>query len=188
MRSFLNETASCQPTFCQWANLSPKQPISKYQPPEAKKTHSDEELSKTFWSTGFPLARTRWVYSTISSHCPIPTKQHCWLTSATLIIYLCKYFGNAGNQAGDWMRSKYDTTVLASPFIIRNFSVQFYFIPGSSFWTRWCSVGSFSLWTPPVIRSKPWSEKIVHRWNGAFFIIFSRPCRAEQSEAAAWLL
>ena len=39
-----------------------------------------------FCSTGLPLARTRLIRSTFSSHCPLFSNPRHWLTSATLII------------------------------------------------------------------------------------------------------
>ena len=49
--------------------------------------HSGELTSGIFFcSTGLPLARTRWVWSTYSSHYPLPSNQRRWITSATLII------------------------------------------------------------------------------------------------------
>ena len=45
-----------------------------------------------FCSTGLPLTRTRWVWSTFSSHCTLSSNQRWWLTSATLIIFLLKKF------------------------------------------------------------------------------------------------
>ena len=40
-----------------------------------------------FCCTGLPLARTRWVRSTFSSHCSHSSNQRRWLTSASLIIF-----------------------------------------------------------------------------------------------------
>ena len=40
-----------------------------------------------FCSTSLPLASTRRVQSTYSSHCPLSSKQRDWLTSATLTIF-----------------------------------------------------------------------------------------------------
>ena len=42
--------------------------------------------------TGLPLARTRWVWSTFPSHCPLSSNPRCWLTSATLIRFSSKNF------------------------------------------------------------------------------------------------
>ena len=41
---------------------------------------------------GLPLAWTRWVPSTFSSHCPLSSKQQHWITSASLIIFPLKKF------------------------------------------------------------------------------------------------
>ena len=51
-----------------------------------------------FCRTGLPLARTRWAWSTFSSHCPLSSNQHRWLTWATSIIFSSEEkFGTAGN-------------------------------------------------------------------------------------------
>ena len=51
-------------------------------------------LSKfVFCRTGLPLARTRWVRSTFSSHCPLSSNQRRWLASATWIIFPLKILG-----------------------------------------------------------------------------------------------
>ena len=64
------------------------------------------------FSTGLPLATTRWVRATFSSHCPLSSNQCCWLTSALSIIFPLKFFGNAVNQTwGCWVRSKYSTSL-----------------------------------------------------------------------------
>ena len=69
-----------------------------------------------FCSTGLPLARTRWVRSTLSSHCPLTSDQVHWFTSATAIIFPLKKIVNAGIQSqGCWVRSKYATSVQCSP-------------------------------------------------------------------------
>ena len=48
----------------------------------------ERKMGKNFFCrTGFPLARTRWVQSIFSSHCPLSSNQCHWLTSATLIIF-----------------------------------------------------------------------------------------------------
>ena len=53
---------------------------------------------KLFCRTSYTLASTRWVWSTFSSCCSLSSKQRCWLTSATLIIFPLKKFTNTGNQ------------------------------------------------------------------------------------------
>ena len=45
-----------------------------------------------FCSTDLPLARTRWVQSRFSSHCPLSSHQRSWLTSETSIISSLKVF------------------------------------------------------------------------------------------------
>ena len=40
-----------------------------------------------FGITSLPLAFTRWVQSTFSSHCPLSSKQRHWLTSAKVTIF-----------------------------------------------------------------------------------------------------
>ena len=45
------------------------------------------ELISYFCRTGLPLDRTRWVWSTFPSHCPLSSYQHCWLNYATSIIF-----------------------------------------------------------------------------------------------------
>ena len=73
-------------------------------------------FSLSFCSTGLPLARTRWVRSTFSSHCPHYSNQTQWLTSATLKIFPLKKFGNARNRTrGCWVRSKNATSELCNP-------------------------------------------------------------------------
>ena len=77
------------------------------------------KATQTFCSTSLPLARTRCVWSTFSSHCPLSSKQRHWLIFVTLIISPLKNlknFMNAGNQnRGCWVRGKYATSVLCSP-------------------------------------------------------------------------
>ena len=74
------------------------------------------ELFTFFCRTGLPLARTRWVWSTFSSHCQLSSKQCRWLTSATWILFLLNFWGNAGIWTrGCWVRSKNTTSVLCSP-------------------------------------------------------------------------
>ena len=46
-----------------------------------------------FFSTCLPLAGTRWVRSSFSSHCPLSSNQRHWLTSATSIIFPVNIFG-----------------------------------------------------------------------------------------------
>ena len=63
----------------------------------------DSKYSKlpavAFFSTSFPLASTRWVQSTFSSHYPLSSKQIHQLTSATVTIFPSEFFlGNAGTQ------------------------------------------------------------------------------------------
>ena len=63
-------------------------------------------------TTSLPLATTRWVQSTCSSHCLLPTKQHCGLTSATsTIFYSEKNLGLLGTERAAGSRSKYTTIV-----------------------------------------------------------------------------
>ena len=40
-----------------------------------------------FFRTGLPLASSKWVRSTFSSHPPLSSKQHIWLATATYIIF-----------------------------------------------------------------------------------------------------
>ena len=47
---------------------------------------------KLFWNTGLPVAQTRWVQSTFSSHCPLSYNQCRWLTSAALVTFPLKKF------------------------------------------------------------------------------------------------
>ena len=47
---------------------------------------------KLFCSTWLPLAITRRIWSTFSSHCPLSYSQRHWLTSATSIILYQKFF------------------------------------------------------------------------------------------------
>ena len=69
-----------------------------------------------FCSTDLPLGRTRWVWSTFSSHCPLLSYQRWWLTSATLTIFPRKDFVKAENRTRScWVRSKYATSLLSSP-------------------------------------------------------------------------
>ena len=42
--------------------------------------------------TGLPLARTGWVWSTFSRHCPLSSYQCHWLTSAASMIFPLKFF------------------------------------------------------------------------------------------------
>ena len=51
-----------------------------------------------FCSSGFPLARTRWVWSKISSHSSLPSNQCCWLTSTPLIIFPLIFLGDCWNS------------------------------------------------------------------------------------------
>ena len=48
--------------------------------------------NRSFYGTGLPLARTRWVRSTFSSHCPLSSNQRYCLTSVTLILFPLKFF------------------------------------------------------------------------------------------------
>ena len=50
-------------------------------------SHQKCLLRSIFCSTSFPLASTRWVLSTFSSHCQRSSKQCRWLTSATSTIF-----------------------------------------------------------------------------------------------------
>ena len=51
----------------------------------------------TVWSIlcriGSPLARTRCILSTFSSHCTHSSNEHRWLTSTTSIMFPLKFFG-----------------------------------------------------------------------------------------------
>ena len=49
-------------------------------------SHSAYRWLAFFFCTGLPLARTRWVRTTFSSHCTLSSNQYSWLTSATAII------------------------------------------------------------------------------------------------------
>ena len=46
-----------------------------------------QNLYMFFCRDGLPLARSRWVWSTFSSHCPLSSIQPHWLTSATSIFF-----------------------------------------------------------------------------------------------------
>ena len=59
---------------------------------------SEMNMKVVFCSTGSPLASTRWVWLTFSSHCPLSSNQHRWLTSAASIIFPLKFLGNTGNR------------------------------------------------------------------------------------------
>ena len=48
------------------------------------------DKKRLFCSTGLPLARTRWVRLTFSSHGPLSSNQRHWFTSAKLIIFPLK--------------------------------------------------------------------------------------------------
>ena len=52
-------------------------------------------LDQIFCSTGLPLAKTRWIRSTFSIHCPLSSNQCHWLTLATLIMFHLNFLGNA---------------------------------------------------------------------------------------------
>ena len=55
-------------------------------------------VQKFFCSTGLPLASTRWVRSTVSSHYPLSSKQrHLW--SSMDYFFLWNFFGNSGPEA-----------------------------------------------------------------------------------------
>ena len=74
----------------------------------------------TFCSTGLPLARTRWVWSTFSRHSPLSSNQcHRW-TSATLIIFPLKFFGSAGDwtRVAGWEASMLPLCYAACPILI----------------------------------------------------------------------
>ena len=46
---------------------------------------------------------------------PLSSNQHCWLSSATTLIFPLKFFGYAGNQIrGCWVRSYFATSVQCS--------------------------------------------------------------------------
>ena len=47
----------------------------------------DGKYYNFFCITSLPLAFTRWVQSTFSSHCPLSSKQRHWLTSAKVTIF-----------------------------------------------------------------------------------------------------
>ena len=56
------------------------------------------KVCSVFCSTGLPLASTRWVRSRFSSHCPLSSYQHRWLTLTMSIIFSSEIFlGNTGN-------------------------------------------------------------------------------------------
>ena len=78
-----------------------------------------QQVSPNFFfrRTGLPVARTRWVQSTFSSHCQLSSNQCRWLTPATSIIfYLRKFLGILRIEPGAGLvRSKYATSVLCSP-------------------------------------------------------------------------
>ena len=142
------------------------------------------ELTILFSSAGLSLARTRWVLSTVSSHCPLSSNQRRWLASAA--------YENAGNRTrGCWVRSKYATFVLCSPLpfelsilhvcmagkwqrdLADNWSIPRIWFPGcttssSRTWTAWTSSRPTS-WTPSGTgtRSRPsWSSPLTS--SGSF--------------------
>ena len=47
----------------------------------------DVSVMIPFLRTTLPLCRTRWVWSTFSSHCPLSSNQGRWKTLAALIIF-----------------------------------------------------------------------------------------------------
>ena len=57
-------------------------------------------MKQVFCSTSLPLARTRWVPSTLSSHCPLSSNQRRWLTSVTSNIFHKWWESNPG-QLGE---------------------------------------------------------------------------------------
>ena len=57
-----------------------------------------------FCSTNLPLASTRWVQLTFSSHCPLSSNQSRWLTATTLISGT---LGMGINPRAAGSRSKY---------------------------------------------------------------------------------
>ena len=61
----------------------------------------------TFCSAGLSLARTRWVRSTFSSHCPLSSNQCRWLMQQHQQFFLWNNFWNAGNgtRAAEWEAS-----------------------------------------------------------------------------------
>ena len=65
--------------LCYWCNFTPQQNgrVRKY---------------LNFCGTCLPLASTRWVWSTFSSHCPLSSYQRRWFTSAMAIFFLLKTF------------------------------------------------------------------------------------------------
>ena len=70
----------------------------------SKRTWVEFRLPVCFCSTGFPLASTRWLRSTFSSHWQLSYGQRCWLTSATSKKILLNFFGNPGIQTrGSWV-------------------------------------------------------------------------------------
>ena len=75
------------------------------------------QVVKFVCSTGLPLAITRWVLTTFSSHCPLSCKQSGWLPSETSII-----FGNIlgtvrikPGAAGSWSKHANHYAMLPPP-------------------------------------------------------------------------
>ena len=59
------------------------------------------EIDLGFCSTSLPLASTRWVHSTFSSHCLLCSKQHRWIISAATTNFSSKNFsGTLGIEPG----------------------------------------------------------------------------------------
>ena len=64
-------------------------------------SHSQNPFLVIFCSTGLPQAKTRWVQSKFSSHCPLSSNRGRWLTSATSIFFPLKFFsGTLGIEPG----------------------------------------------------------------------------------------
>ena len=68
-----------------------------YQRSNPLKKYTFKFYKSFFCSNRLPQASTRWLQSTFTSHCPLSSKQHRWLTSASSTIYFSeKNLGTLG--------------------------------------------------------------------------------------------
>ena len=87
-----------------------------------------------FCSTGLPLARTKWVWSTFSTPCPLSSNQGGWLTSATSIIFPMIFFGNVGNQTPGLLGEKQGWYLCAAPLLLEIYEMEI--LRWLKIWTR----------------------------------------------------
>ena len=97
---FPGSTPRLAPEFCPTTSStrSTSSPTSWARTSRSCRTTFPQVAQTFFCIPGLPLARTRWVRLTFSSHSPLSSKQHCWLTSATSIIF---HF----NELREWWES-----------------------------------------------------------------------------------